>query len=187
MDGKNEITRLLASMDAGDSAAVDALMPHVYEQLQQIARRQLQSERSNHTLNATALVHEAYQVLIGNERVDWKNRAHFFGVAAISMRRILIDYARARVAEKRGGGMPIVTYNDEDVAREARAEELLVLDEALSRLAKQNERQALVVTYRFFSGLKHEEIAQILGVSEPTVRRDWRLARAWLSVEMKQD
>lgn len=180
----NEITQLLLDLSSGNRAAVDALMPLVYEELQVLARRQLRGERSAHTLNTTALVHEAYLKLIDQQRVSWQNRAHFFAIAAQAMRRILINYAKSRSAEKRGGGQPLATFNEEFVVQEARAEELVALDEALSELANLNARQSQVVEFQFFGGLRHEEIAEVLGVSVPTVRRDWRLARAWLSREL---
>ncbi len=187
MSHTSEITRLLAELSGGNRQVVDSVMPLVYEELKQIANRQMRGERGGHTLNTTALVHEAYLNLIKNEELDWQNRAHFFSMAAIAMRRILIDYARRRVAEKRGGGLVVATFDEDVVVREARAEELIDLDEALERLASFDQRQAEVVTYKFFGGLKHEEIAEVLGVSVPTVHRDWRLARLWLSREMKQD
>ena len=142
-------------------------------------------ERRGHTLNATALVHEAYLKLVDQRDPNWQNRAHFFAIAAKAMRRILINYAEKRRAEKRGGGNPIVTFNEEAVVRESRADDLLALEEALQRLEKLNERQSKVVEYRFFGGLTQEEIAEVLEVSVPTVRLDWRLARAWLSREMQ--
>ena len=162
-------------------------MPMVYDELREIASRQMRGERSNHTLNTTGLVHEAYLNLIKNTELDWQNRAHFFSMAAIAMRRILIDYSRRKIAEKRGGGLAKATFNEEHIVREARPEELIDLDEALTRLEAFDERQARVVTYKFFGGLKHDEIAEVLGVSVPTVHRDWRLARAWLSREMKKE
>lgn len=180
----NEITQLLLDLSSGNHAAVDALMPLVYEELQVLARRQLRGERSAHTLNTTALVHEAYLKLIDQQRVSWQNRAHFFAIAAQAMRRILINYAKSRSAEKRGGGQPLATFDERSVMHEARAEELIALDEALAELTKLNERQSKVVEYQFFGGLTHEEIAAVLAVSVPTVRRDWRLARAWLSREL---
>lgn len=184
-DAQNDITQLLLDLSGGHRAAVDALMPLVYEKLHAMAQRQLRGERAGHTLNATALVHEAYLKLSDQRRVTWQNRAHFLAVAAQAMRRILINYAHSRLAEKRGGGQPLVTFNEQAGHREARAEELVALDEALSELATLNERQGKVVEYQFFGGLKHEEIAEVLGVSVPTVRRDWRLARAWLSRQLK--
>ncbi|RMI19784.1 MAG: sigma-70 family RNA polymerase sigma factor, partial [Calditrichaeota bacterium] len=163
------------------------LIPLVYDGLHQMAQRHLRRERRGHTLNATALVHEAYMKLVDQKRVNWQNRAHFFAIAAQSMRRILINYAHKRKAQKRGGGQVIVTFVEESMPRETRAEELIALDEALTRLSKMNERQGKVVEYWFFGGLTHEEIAEVLGVSLPTVRRDWRLARAWLTRELNQN
>ncbi|MDQ7065988.1 MAG: ECF-type sigma factor [candidate division KSB1 bacterium] len=181
-----EITLLLRELREGDTGVVDRLMPLVYETLQAIARRQLRRERRYHTLDTTALVHEAYLKLVDQKRVEWQNRAHFFAIAAQAMRRILINYARKRLAEKRGGGQPLATFNEQSMLRETRAEELLALDEALAALAHMHERQARVVEYRFFGGLTHEEIAHVLGVSVPTVRRDWRLARAYLTRELRR-
>ncbi|MEM1128238.1 MAG: sigma-70 family RNA polymerase sigma factor [Bacteroidota bacterium] len=180
------VTHLLARLGS-DQAAADELLRRVYDELREMAERQLRRERAGHTLDATALVHEAYVKLIGQERVAWNNRAHFFGVAALAMRRVLINYAQRRLADKRGGGAPLVTFEDDVVARASRAEEIVALDEALDRLARYNERQARVVTYRFFGGLKQDEIAELLGISVPTVQRDWRLARAWLSRALTTD
>lgn len=182
----NEITQLLIDLSGGNRAAVDVLMPLIYEELRQIAHRRLRQERQGHTLNTTALVHEAYLKLIDQKQVNWQNRAHFFAIASQAMRRILINYANSRLTDKRGGGQPLATFDEQSVVREARAEELVVLDEALSELTKLNERQSKVVEYQFFGGLTHEEIAEVLSVSVPTVRRDWRLARAWLSRELER-
>jgi RNA polymerase sigma factor (TIGR02999 family) len=180
----NNITRLLHRLSDGDDNAVNALMPMVYEELHAMADRQMRRERANHTLNSTALVHEAYLKLVDQNRVSWQNRAHFFAIAAQAMRRILINYAQARLAQKRGGGQILATFNEEEVVRESRAGEIVALDDALTRLAELNERQSKVVEFRFFAGLTQEEIAEVLGVSVPTVRRDWRLARAWLAREL---
>jgi RNA polymerase sigma factor (TIGR02999 family) len=180
----DDITQMLQQLSAGNRDVVDALMPLVYDEMHGMADRQLRRERANHTLNATALVHEAYLKLVDQTRVTWQNRAHFFAIAAQAMRRILINYAQRRLAEKRGGGQAVATFNDEEVARESRAEELIALDAALERLQALNERQCKVVEFRFFAGLTQEEIAEVLGVSVPTVRRDWRMARAWLSREL---
>ncbi|NIR73222.1 sigma-70 family RNA polymerase sigma factor [candidate division KSB1 bacterium] len=160
-------------------------MPLVYDELNRLARRQLRGERHKHTLNTTALVHEAYMKLIDQENVTYQNRAHFFAIAAQAMRRILINYANRQRAQKRGGEAPLVTFDERQVSRTARAEELIALDEALTQLAEQNHRLSKVVELRFFGGLTQEEIAEILTVSVPTVRRDWRLARAWLSRELR--
>lgn len=182
-----EITNLLADLQGGNRTVVNVLLPRVYDELRVLARRQLRGERAGHTLNTTALVHEAYLKLVGQDRMDWQNRAHFYGVAALAMRRILISYARKRMAAKRGGGVPVATFEEGEVAREARAEEVLALDEALDRLATFNERQSQVVTMWFFGGLTQKEIAEVLGVSVPTVRRDWRIAKAWLTRELRTE
>jgi RNA polymerase sigma factor (TIGR02999 family) len=182
-----DITALLANLAGGNRTVVDALLPHVYDQLRVLARRHLRGERAGHTLNTTALVHEAYLKLVGQEQVSWQNRAHFYGVAALAMRRLLINYAKKRLAEKRGGGAALATFDLDEVAREARSEEVIALDEALDRLATFNDRQSQVVTMWFFGGLTHEEIAEVLGVSVPTVRRDWRIAKAWLTRELGDD
>lgn len=182
-----DLTALLSDLRAGDAEAVDVILPLVYDDLQVLARRQLRGEREGHTLDTVALVHEAYLRLVRQENVDWQNRAHFFGIAALAMRRILVNYAAARTAEKRGGGEAAVTYHDGEVGRTARLGELLDLDDALTRLAVHSERAARVVEMWFFGGLAHAEIAEALGVSEPTVRRDWRMARAWLSQALRDD
>lgn len=179
-----DITVLLNDLAGGNRTVVDALLPEVYDELRRIASRQLAGERNNHTLNTTALVHEAYLKLVRQDRSTWQNRAHFFGVASMAMRRILINYAKKRLTEKRGSGMAAVTFEESVLAGEARAEELVALDEALTRLEAISERQAQVVTMRYFGGLKQAEIAEALGVSEPTVRRDWRFAKAWLTREL---
>jgi RNA polymerase sigma factor (TIGR02999 family) len=180
------ITELLGELTGGNRTVVDSLLPLVYDELHEMAGRQLRRERPDHTLNATALVHEAYLKLVDQKKVNWQNRAHFFGIASLAMRRILINYAQMHVAEKRGGNNIFVTFDEAVSPRESKAEELLVLDEALKRLEQLNERQAKVVEYRFFGGLTQEEIAEVLNVSVPTIRRDWRLARAWLSRELNQ-
>jgi RNA polymerase sigma factor (TIGR02999 family) len=179
-----DITRLLAELTGGNTAVVNALMPLVYDELHDLAEKRLRRERSDHTLGATALLHEAYLKLVDQSRVTWQNRAHFLGVAAQAMRRILINYAQQRRALKRGGEFIATTFDDDLVPRDTRADRLIELDEALVRLRALSERQAAVVEYRFFGGLTHEEIAEVIGVSVPTVQRDWRLARAWLSREL---
>jgi RNA polymerase sigma factor (TIGR02999 family) len=179
---RGDLTALLLALDSG-AAGVDAVLPRVYAELQAMARNQLRRERAGHTLDTSALVHEAYLKLVRQDRVSWQNRAHFFAIASTAMRRVLINYAQKRSAEKRGGGEALATFEDGmggAEKREASVEELLSLDAALTRLAAQDERQARVVELRFFGGLSHEEIAEVLGVSLPTVGRDWRFARAWL-------
>ncbi len=179
-----EITQMLGRLKNADEDLFESLLPLVYEPLKHLAHKQLRSERSDHTINATALVHEAYLKLVDQRSVTWQNRAHFFAVAARAMRRILIDYARGRGAQKRGGGQIVVTFNEEQVAREAKSDELLALDEALLRLEVINSRQSRVVELKFFGGLGHKEIAEVLDVSIQTVQRDWRFARAWLTREL---
>lgn len=179
-----EITQMLGRLENADEDLFESLLPLVYEPLKRLAHKQLRSERPDHTINATALVHEAYLKLVDQRSVTWQNRAHFFAVAARAMRRILIDYARGRGAQKRGGGQIVVTFNDEQVAREAKSDELLALDEALLRLDVINNRQSRVVELKFFGGLGHKEIAEVLNVSIQTVQRDWRFARAWLTREL---
>ncbi len=186
-DLSNNITLLLSEVETGSESAVNALIPIIYKDLQERARRYLQQERAAHTLNTTALVHEAYLKLIGQQHVSWKNRAHFFGVASLVMRRILINYAKQRKAEKRGGGVQPETFLEDFVLHNARSEELLALDEALDRLAVLSERQSKIVEMRYFGGLTHEEIAEVLNISVPTVQRDWRVARAWLNRELTHD
>ncbi|MFQ5641825.1 MAG: sigma-70 family RNA polymerase sigma factor [bacterium] len=180
-----KITKLLAELSGGHRDVVDQLIPLVYDQLRAIAQRQLRGERAHHTLNATAVAHEAYLKLVEQTRVNWQNRAHFYAIAAQAMRRILINYAQKRSAEKRGGDEPLVTFDEGAMLRDTRPQELLALDAALSDLEKLSERQSKVVEYRFFGGLTHEEIAEVLEVSVSTVRRDWRVARAWLSRELR--
>jgi len=182
----HDVTQLLLELTGGNQEVVNALLPLIYDELHAQAENHLRRERKNHTLNATALVHEVYLKLVDQSRVSWRNRAHFLGVASQAMRRILINYAQARRAQKRGGDMLATTFDDDLVPRESRADDLVDLDEAITRLKAMNERQAAVVEYRFFGGLTHEEIGEVLGVSVPTVRRDWRLARAWLSRELKK-
>lgn len=184
MTENRQITRLLGRVVGGDQEAVNDLFPLVYNQLRGLAQNQLRGERKDHTLNATALVHEAYLKLVKQEEVDWQNRVHFFAVAATAMRRILIDYARARHAGKRGGPDVAITLNEELMPGEAKAERLLELDHALTRLEGLDQRQSKVVELRFFAGLKEDEIAENLGISLATVKRDWRLARAWLAREL---
>ena len=185
----DDLTDLLADLGEGDRNAVDAILPRVYNELQRLAHGQLRGERSGHTLNTTALVHEAYLKLVRQDRVTWQNRAHFFAVAATAMRRILINYAHKRNAEKRGGGQPLATFEDGmgRTTRTTSPEDLIALDAALDRLADRDERQAKVVECRFFGGLTQEETAEVLGTSIATVRRDWTFAKAWLSRELADD
>lgn len=178
------VTELLAALEAGDKSAFDKLLPLVYDRLRAMANKQMRGERADHTLNATALVHEAFVKLKGQDRAGWKNRGHFLSVAAMAMRRILINHAEAKRAEKRGGGQALATFDEAIVGSSMSADELVALDVALERLKAMSERQAKVVELCFFGGLTHEEVAELLAISVPTVRRDWRLARAWLSKEL---
>jgi RNA polymerase sigma-70 factor, ECF subfamily len=169
----------------GDEEALQGLLPLVYEECRRMARIQLRNERPDHTLSPTALVHELYLRLVDQRRTSWQNRAHFFGIAAQLMRRILVDHARRRQAQKREGGRVLVALDD-DVATTDRAPvaELLALDEALNRLARFDEDQRRIVELRFFAGLTVEETALVLGRSARTVKREWQLARAWLFREL---
>jgi RNA polymerase sigma factor (TIGR02999 family) len=179
-----DITQALTDLTAGDPDALDRLLPVVYEQLRGMAQRELRRERSDHTLNATALVHEAYLQLAQLDRINWEGRAHFFGAAARAMRRILISYARMKKAGKRGAGAEHVSLDDVIAVARERPERLLALDEALVRLADRDERQARVIECRYFAGMSLEETATALGISPATVKRDWTLARAWLNREL---
>lgn len=179
-----DVTELLRRAASGDKQAEADLVPRVYRELHKLARAYLRGERPQHTLQATALVHEAYLRLVTKQDIEWQNRAHFFSVAGMTMRRILVDYARQRNASKRAG---IHISLDEDLAISADQCDLIAeLDSALDRLATLNSRQARVVELRFFSGLTEEEIAEILQVSSRTVKRDWTVARAWLYGELSR-
>jgi RNA polymerase sigma factor (TIGR02999 family) len=183
MNQTREITLLLRELSDGKNV-VDRIIPLVYDALKHIAQRHLNRERPDHTLNTTALVHEAYLKLIDQNDVTWQNRAHFFAIAAQSMRRILINYAKSRMAQKRGGDQIAVTFDEQSMPDQNKAEELIALDEALGRLGDLDVRQARIVELRFFGGLTVDEISQMLKVSPITVHRDWRLARAWLKREI---
>jgi RNA polymerase sigma factor (TIGR02999 family) len=183
-----EVTRLLIAWNAGDHSAVERLMPLVYAELRDIAERQFRRERAGHTLQPTAVVHEAYFRLVDQTRVTWKNRGHFFSIAAQAMRRILIDHARARKAEKRGGREERVTL-DVGIASPEPADDvnLLALDEALVRLKELDEPQARIVELRFFGGLSIDETAEVLETSASSVKREFRSARAWLFRELGRE
>jgi RNA polymerase sigma factor (TIGR02999 family) len=180
---QGNVTRLLKAMRAGDAMAEQNLLPLVYEELHRLARSYMRRERPNHTLQATALIHEAYLKLAGAQ-VDWNNREHFIGVAARVMRRVLVDYARAHGAEARGGELKRVDMEEGLAVSAERTEELLLVDAALERLAKSEPRQARVVELRYFGGLSVEEIASLLHISARSVKRDWLLARLWLFKEL---
>jgi RNA polymerase sigma-70 factor (ECF subfamily) len=180
----SETTQLLRAWAGGDRGALEQLTPHVYRELRRIAGHHMQNERAGRTMQATALVHEAYLKLIDITNVDWQHRAHFFAVSAQIMRRILLDRARRRVAAKRGGKAEKVNLDEVPDIGGARARELIALDDALNELAQLDPRKARVIELRFFGGLSVEETASVLDVSQDTVMRDWRLARAWLLSEL---
>lgn len=179
-----EITVLLRRVVSGDASAADALMPLVYDELRQIARGKMAGERADHTLQPTALVHEAYFRLVEQTRVEWRDRAHFFGVAAAAMRRVLVDHARARLAVKRGDGAVVVSLDAlEPAAADAKFEEVLFVHDAIDRLEALDSKQAKVVEMHYFGGLTMQEVADALGVSRRTVHRDWAMAKSWLQRE----
>jgi RNA polymerase sigma factor (TIGR02999 family) len=177
---QREITRLLADWAGGDRGALDRLAPLVHAELRRIARRQMGGERQGHTLQATALVNEAYLRLAGQEGFEWKDRAHFYAVCAQVMRHVLIDHARAHARDKRGGGALHVSLDEAAVMSAEGAAELVALDEALRELEEVDPQKGRVVELRYFAGLSIEETAEVLGISPTTVRREWRRAKAWL-------
>ncbi|HLM00766.1 MAG TPA: sigma-70 family RNA polymerase sigma factor [Pyrinomonadaceae bacterium] len=182
-----QITQLLRRWSEGNQEVLDKLMPLVYEELRRQASRYLRRERANHTLQTTALIHEAYLKLIDQNQVEWQNRTHFFAIASQAMRRILVDYARERNREKRGGAAENLPLEEAAfVVGEEKGVDLVALDEALNRLAEFDERQARVVELRYFSGLSIDETADVLGVSNVTVRRDWNMAKAWLHQQISK-
>src|SRR5580692_6513584 len=179
-----EVTRLLLELKQGNKEAEGNLIPLVYNELRRIAAIHLRREAPNHSLQPTALVHEAYLRLIGLKEIDWQSRSHFFAVSATVMRRILVDHARAGNARKRGNGWDAVSLNEAILPSPQRAPEILALDEALNRLASLDERQSKIVELRFFAGMNEEEAGNVLGISARTVKRDWRIAKAWLFKEL---
>ena len=182
----NDVTQLLVAWGKGDQAARDELMPLVYAELHRLAHRHIKRERPGHTLQTSALVNEAFVRLVDQRDVHWQSRAHFFGIAAQMMRRILVDYARKRRFAKRGGNQLQVSLNEELVAANQRSAEVVLLDDALTQLAEIDERKSKVVELKFFGGLSIEETAEVLGVSPGTVMRDWTLAKAWLRRAMSR-
>jgi RNA polymerase sigma factor (TIGR02999 family) len=174
-----EVTRLLVAWGNGDQAALDELIPLVYDELRRLAGRYMRRENRGHTLQTSALVNEAYLRLIDQKSVEWQNRAHFFGVAAQLMRRILVDHARGRLRAKRGGGAQMVSLAEQAAMSEEVAE-VVALDEALERLAELDPRKSQIVEMKFFAGLTNEEVAEVLKVTTRTVEREWRKAKAWL-------
>jgi len=178
------MTQLLSAWSDGDKVALEQLMPLVYQELHRLAARHLASERAGHTLQPTALVNEAYLRLIDQKRVRWQTKAHFLAIAAHMMRRILVDYARARRYAKRGGGAPVVTLDEAAALSVERASDLIAVDDVLNRLSELDPRKGRVVELRFFGGLSVEETAEVLQISPNTVLRDWRTAKAWLHREL---
>ena len=183
MDPKT-VTEVLNELAKGDERALDRLLPVVYRELKRLAAGYLRSERAEHTLQPTALAHEAYLRLVGREEIQWQNRAHFLGVAARAMREILVDHARRRKALKRGGGQALTLYDEALPVAGGRPVAFDDLDQALVDLARLSERQAKVVELRYFGGLTIEETGEVLGISPVTVKRDWATARAWLYREL---
>jgi RNA polymerase sigma factor (TIGR02999 family) len=179
-----DVTELLLAWNTGDQTALERLMPVVYQELRQLARQYMRSENPGHSLQATALVNEAYIRLVDQQRVDWKNRAHFFGAVAQIIRRVLVDHARARGRAKRGGDEVRVTFDEESGPRSEVQWDLVALNDALDQLVKLDPQQARIVELRYFTGLSIEETAEALGISPATVKRDWATARAWLFREM---
>jgi RNA polymerase sigma-70 factor (ECF subfamily) len=181
----NEITQLLQAWGEGDPTALDRLTPLVYDELHRLARFYMRGERGGHTLQPTALINEAYLRLTDWQNIEWKNREHFLGIAAQMMRRVLVDFARARRYAKRGGGEQQISFDEKMLPAQARYAELIALDDALKNLAIISSRQALIVELRYFGGLSVEETSEMLKVSTRTVIREWNLARAWLYRELR--
>ncbi len=185
MTGQAEVTRLLLEWRDGNQDAASRLIPIVYDELRRLASHYLAQERPGHTLQPTALVHEAYLKLVEQKGGNWQDRAHFFAVAAQTMRHLLVDHARAKKADKRGGGMQRVELEHVTLLA-AEADEIVALDQALTRLKEMDACQAKVVELRYFGGLSVPEVAEVLGISERTVKREWSMAKAWLYSELRQ-
>jgi RNA polymerase sigma factor (TIGR02999 family) len=183
---QHQISQLLMRYNNGDQEAFDQLMPLIYGELRKMAKRYMRGQPTGHTLQTTALIHEAYLKLAIQEEKQWQNRAHFFGVAAHAMRNILVDYARAQQADKRGGEARAVSLDEAAMVTGERAAEVVALDDALNSLAKLAPRQSRVVELRYFGGLNVEETAEVLKISAETVTRDWRMAKAWLLRELQR-
>jgi len=181
-----DVTQLLAQWSSGDQAALEKLLPLVYGELRRLASAYLRRERSNHTLQSTALVHEAFMRMVHQQDVQWKNRAHFFAIAAQMIRRILVDYARSQHAEKRGAGAVKLALDEAMAVPQSSGTDvdLLGLNDALDKLAQMDERQSRIVELRFFAGLSIEETAEVMGLSPASIKREWQTARAWLFREM---
>lgn len=189
MSEQQEITQLLSQAKAGDKDALDRLFPVVYRELRRVASHQLAGERADHTLQPTALVHEAYLRLIDQHSVDWSNRTHFFSIAAEMMRRILVNHAVEKKAQKRGAGETVISLDDVSGGGELAGNsgfDIILLDETLKRLAELDERQSKIVELRFFGGLTVPEVAETMSISEATVNREWRSAKAWIMARMSE-
>lgn len=187
MGGESEITRLLQAWRGGDENALDRLVPLIYDDLRQLARRAISHERPDLTIQATALVNEVFLRLAEGAKIDWKDRSHFFAISSKVMRRVLTDAARARKREKRGGGAEAAPLDDLEVAAEKNDRSLIALDDALDSLSKSDARKVRVVEMRFFGGMTHDEIAEVLSISRDTVKRDWNFAKLWLAREIRGD
>lgn len=183
-DNSHQITQLLADWKDGNQTALDKLMPLVYNELRKMARRHLSGRAPGHTFQTTELIHEAYVKLAGQKNQEWQNRSHFFSVAAKAMRHILVDHARSKSRQKRGGWQEKVTLKEAFNKSESRSDDIVALDDALNRLGELEERKASVVELKYFGGMTFDEIGETLGISEKTARRDWRLARMWLLREL---
>jgi RNA polymerase sigma factor (TIGR02999 family) len=184
---QENITQILQDLSAGDRRAADRLFPFVYDELRRLAAAYFSRERRDHTLQPTALVHEAYLRLIDQKSVEWQNRAHFFGVAANMMRRILVDHARAKATEKHGGSRTRITLDKSVSFQQKNDVDLVAIDEALTILAELDETQSQIVELRFFGGLTIEETAEVLKISPATVKREWAMAKAWLYDRLKSE
>jgi RNA polymerase sigma-70 factor, ECF subfamily len=185
-DADDSLTSLLAAASGGNTDALNRLFPLVYDELRRLAHGRLRHERADHTLNTTALVHEAYLKLVDQTRVEWQGRAHFYAVASTAMRRILINHAEARRAAKRGGGVSSLPLDEAGLAfTDRQLDDMLAIDEALERLKRVSPRSADIVVYRFFGGLTNDEIAEVIGTSAITVRRSWTTAKTWLRRELR--
>ena len=183
---QDDVTQLLAAVAAGDTSAVDSLLPIVYAELRRRAGSLMRRERADHTLQPTALVHEVFLQLVNQDRVEWQGRAHFFAVSSQLMRRILVDHARSRGRDKRGGGAPRISLDEGLGLTVHRDADVVAVDEALKRLAEVDERQARIVEMRFFGGLSVEEVAAVMGVSKRTVEGEWTMIKAWLRRELTE-
>ena len=187
MTSSATITQLLIKWRSGDQAALDELTPQVYGELRRLARYYLRQERTGHTLQPSDLVHEAYLRLVNEKEIDWQNRAHFFGIAAVRMRHILVEHARGRQAAKRGGGEFLLSLSKANRLADKRDVNLLALDSALQRLEKLDPQKARIVELRYFGGLTIEETSEAMKISPATIKRDWSMARAWLRSEISNE